>query len=419
MIIINIYRKCANQFSTPLYIYNIETINSNYKYLKDSLPEDSDIYYSLKANSNDVIVKSIIQMGAGAEVSSLNELNIAINNGTDPNNILYTGPGKTDYEIHNIIKKDVGCVSIETLEELKCILYYSHSLNKEVSILIRLNPEYKPITNTGIRMTAISSQFGFDISVVSHLMRLIKESKCLIFKGFHIFNGSNINDENELIENFKENIRISYYLSEEFEIPLKTLNIGGGFPAPYGQKGEVRKFYNLKAHINDLMVDLFGDTQPRLIFESGRYIVGTSGILLGEVQAIKNNKNDNYLILDYGINAIGGMSAIGRLPTTNYDFISLSSNEDEDREKSIYKVVGPLCTPMDYISRRVELNSLKRGEILGIPNVGAYSLSASLINFLSRDLPTEVIVKGEKIISASKLKITRHSVSTKGGDANG
>lgn len=417
MIVINIYRKCVDQFRTPLYIYNIETVNSNYKYLKASLPENSDIYYSLKANSNDVIVKSIIQMGAGAEVSSLNELNIAINNGIELNNILYTGPGKTDYEIHDIVKKNVGCVSIETLEELKCILHYSHSLNKEVSILIRLNPEYKPITNTGIRMTAISSQFGFDTSVVSHLMKLIKESKNLIFKGFHIFNGSNINDENELIENFKENIRISYYLSEEFQTPLKTLNIGGGFPAPYGQKGEVRKFYNLKKHINDLMVDLFGDNQPRLIFESGRYIVGTSGVLFGEVQANKSNKNDNYLILDYGINAIGGMSAIGRLPTTNYDFIGLSSNED--RKKNIYKVVGPLCTPMDYISRRVELNSLKRGEILGIPNVGAYSLSASLINFLSRDLPTEVIVKGEKIISASKLKIIRHSVSTKGGDANG
>ncbi|MCE5003512.1 decarboxylase [Staphylococcus pseudoxylosus] len=412
MIFINIYKKYAETFGTPLYIYDFDIIYENYKKLKHSLPYNSYIYYSLKANSNDLVVKKLIEIGAGAEVSSLNELDISINAGLNKNKLLYTGPGKTDDEINYIISKNVGYISVESLEELKQISFYSNKQKIETSILIRLNPDNNQMTNASIKMTSSSSQFGIDISNMPECLEIIQYSPYIKFSGFHLFNGSNLNNEGELLENFLENIKISHNLSKKFGLPTEIIDIGGGFPAPYGKKGNTIDFHNLKVPIENELKNLFGDSPPKLIFESGRYIVGTSGTLLGEVQVNKKTKETNFLVLNFGINTISGMSAIGRLPSLNYDFETYAFSD----EKLQYRVVGPLCTPMDYLSRKINLPELYRGDLITIPNVGAYSLSASLINFLSRDLPVELVLEKNHIISASKINILRKEMDIKGGD---
>lgn len=412
MIFINNYKKYAESFGTPIYIYDLDIIYENYKKLKRSLPYNSQIYYSLKANSHDLVVKKIIKIGAGAEVSSLNELDISINAGLNNKKLLYTGPGKTDDEINYIINKNVGCISVESLEELKQISFYSKKQKIETSILIRLNPDNNQMSNASIKMTSSSSQFGIDISKIPACLEIVKNSPYINFSGFHIFNGSNLNNVEELLENFLENIKIVHNLSEKFGLTTELIDIGGGFPAPYGKKGSTIDFHTFKVPIEKELKKLFGDSPPKLIFESGRYIVGTSGTLLGEIQVNKKMKDTNFLVLNFGINTISGMSAIGRLPSLNYDFETYTLSE----EKFQYRVVGPLCTPMDYLSRNINLPELYRGDLISIPNVGAYSLSASLINFLSRDLPVELVLENNHIVGASKINILREEIDIKGGD---
>ncbi|WP_152656268.1 decarboxylase [Oceanobacillus sp. CFH 90083] len=386
------YNELINKYGSPLYVYDLNKLENAYTLLKQSLPSNSIIYYSLKANPNIEITRELVKLGCYAEVSSKKELNIALKAGINAEKCLYTGPGKTYDEILFAVNNGVIHFSIESMFELD--IMYAISIREEIHlrITLRINPKEQSI-KASINMTGVSSQFGIEEEELKEDILQKFKSDYLLIEGIHIYNGSNFGSSNAVLENFKSAIDSVKRIQKKIGIKLKFVNLGGGFSAPYATEDKLSNYQDIRLPLQAYIDDKF-PKNTSIAFESGRYLAATSGVLIGTVLNFKKSKGKYFCIVDFGINNLGGMSGLKRLPFKNIDIIPLVKKKGEKIEVSL---VGPLCTPLDYIDRKIAVPRFTRGDRFYIPNVGAYGLTASLLGFLGRDIPKEIIIKNNKI----------------------
>ena len=207
----------------------------------------------------------------------------------------------------------------------------------------------------------------------------------------------------ELVKYFRAAVECIAAVNRVVGLDIQLLDLGGGFPAPYASPGTTLELNGLREALEALLGTGGG---PRVVVESGRYLSATSGTLLATVRDIKSTSGGTrFVVLDAGVNHLGGMSALRRLPPVVA--VPVTSAGDESPERPA-RLVGPLCTPLDVLNLRAMLpEGLAIGDVVAIPNVGAYGLTASLIGFLSRDLPCEVVVDGGRLVEATRLNLTR------------
>jgi diaminopimelate decarboxylase len=146
-----------------------------------------------------------------------------------------------------------------------------------------------------------------------------------------------------------------------------------------------------------------GDVE--VCFESGRYLVGDCGLLAATVQDVKRSRDQTFVVLDTGINHLGGMTGLGRLAR------AAAVPDSGGGATTAATLVGPLCTPADVLGRGAEVPDLAAGDPVVFPNVGAYALTASLVAFLSRPAPVEVVLRGTEIVSATRLRLSHESAT--------
>jgi diaminopimelate decarboxylase len=192
---------------------------------------------------------------------------------------------------------------------------------------------------------------------------------------------------------------------------VDEVNLGGGFGTPYAVAGQRPRFAALAARLSGLL-----DTHlpgwragaPRVSFESGRYLVGDSGTLLSRVVEVKVSKGRTYVLLDTGVNHLGGMSGLRRLRPVQPTLEPVPGGATGEPVRCA--VVGPLCTPLDVLAPDAVLDSPHAGGLVTVPNVGAYGLSASLVAFLGHPAPVEVVTDGGRVVDVSRLAVRRVSI---------
>ncbi|MGG0646514.1 decarboxylase [Bacillus mycoides] len=402
------YELLKEKYGSPLYIYDLDEVSKSYEKLVNSLPDKSIIYYSLKANPNPEITRHLINLGCYAEISSIGELNIILDIGAMPEKCIYTGPGKTKKEIEYALSKDINHFSIESLEELNIINNLTKEGDRLINITLRINPSFT-VGKASIKMTGIPSQFGFDEKDLNNeVTELIVKNKNLKINGFHIYNGSNFNNIEVLEENFKSILTTVLNLKNKLSIDLNFIDFGGGFAAPFGKIGVLPDYTKLKGKFEEILdIEFRHAKKPTIAFESGRYLTATCGKLMGTVQSMKKSKGKTYCIVDFGINHIGGMSGLRRIPTIELQISKADSLMQEVARIDNVNIVGPLCTPLDYLAKNVSVSNIKANDIVYVSNVGAYGLTASLLGFLSRELPKELIIKKGKVLCAYSNQIIR------------
>ncbi len=396
----SLLKKISKKYDGPKYVYNLNEISHSYSSLKKSLPTFSKLYYSMKANPNEGVVNYLHKLGAGIECSSWGEISKALKSGVNKKNIIFTGPAKKNEELVQFIKKKTGIISIESLNEFKRVSSLSKKLNKNIDCIIRINPENIDIKSS-IKMMGVSSQFGIDSKKFLQNYKLFNSSKTNIL-GFHFYSASNVISNKDLLKMFFNCIDLSLKMEKLLKIKIKLLNLGGGFASPYGRKGKRKNYSNIKKPLEKKLINSFGEERIKslnLIFESGRYLVGTCGGLICKVIDKKISKNKKYIILDSGINNLAGMSSINRLPKLDPDIVLINRKE---KKKETFDIVGPLCTPLDFWSRSALSYKLKINDIIFVPNVSSYGLSASLILFLSHDIPNELLLLNNKLFKTYK-----------------
>jgi diaminopimelate decarboxylase len=394
------------RYGSPLYVYRLDRVRRAAADLKASLPGEALIYCSLKANPEVLIAAELADAGFAAEVSSTGELGAAVDAGFRADRCLYTGPGKTAEEIDNALAAGVRLFSVESVGDYRRVARVAAAHAVQARCLVRVNPEHGT-AGTGLRMTGKPSQFGVELGDLDELAVARQDSLEIV--GTHVFLGTNVRTEKELIAEFAVSIEVTAAARQRLEIVGGQADLGGGFAAPFAQPG-IRPHYSaLRAALsNQLDAELPGwrEGTPQIAFESGRALVGDSGTLVCSVTDVKTSRGAAQVVLDAGTNVLGGMSGLGRLMAASVRAVPLNLDRvDAPREEVV--LVGPLCTPLDVLARGRTSQVPAIDSALAVPNVGAYGLHASLLAFLSRPMPGIVVIDGDQVVSVERFELGR------------
>jgi diaminopimelate decarboxylase len=334
--------------------------------------------------------------------------------------MLYTGPGKTADELREALAAGVGLFSVESLTDLEHVGAAALEAGVEADCLLRINSASASAT-TSIRMTGRPSQFGIDAETLGEVLPRLRAVAGTRISGAHFFPLSNAADEDSLVGEFRNTLAVAARLESEHGLPLECVDIGGGFSAPYAVPGERPVYEKLRERLESALDETFPRWrrgEVHFACESGRYLVGDSGVLLTRVVNIKESRGRTFVILDAGINTFGGMSGLGRLLPVAVQPEDAGQAAQVAHEAGLNAaLVGPLCTPGDVLGRQVALPDLRIGDVLTIPNAGAYGPTASLLMFLGRPAPAEVLVRGGQVVSATRIEHARTPVAPLDGRA--
>jgi diaminopimelate decarboxylase len=268
----------------------------------------------------------------------------------------------------------------------------------------------------GLAMTGTASQFGMDSAAIAAAgPRLAERGGHARLAGFHCFFGTNLADPAALVDQFRLAVSVSAELAGRLGVEPRLLDLGGGFGHPYCVEGEPAPLDGIREALEEILDGRFPGWRagrPAIAFESGRYLVGGAGTLLCRVQDVKTSHGQAFVVVDAGIHHLGGMSGLRRLARLQAGVLS----DRPGGRRSGAHLVGPLCTPLDWLSRDLEIAGPAVGDVLRVPNVGAYGLTASLVAFLGRDCPVEVVTDGGAVEHVSSLVIARDTSGSTGNE---
>lgn len=399
------WQELVTRYGSPLYVYDLECVDGQINRLRDALPDGAGIYYSLKANPLPSLVRRVVKRGCRLEITSPNELQVACASGLAPANILYGGPGKSLEEIEAALVAGVGLFSVESWTDLRRLHTCARETGRNVKVLLRLNPS--EAVASGLAMSGAATQFGFCEEELQEAEGAWEQyADNIKVAGFHIYYGTQMASPEKIAESVLYAVRSVERLCSAWGLKPEILDLGGGFPWPYGRDEEGPGLAGLREQLVEVLAERRLSAGASVWFESGRFLSASSGTLLTRVLDVKGAGSDHrFVILDSGINHLGGMSGLGRIPRSRFQFLRVTDDLRYEAAMQPANMVGPLCSPLDCLARQVMVPAdLKPGDLLAIPNVGAYGLTASLIGFLSRPAPWELACYRGSVVAAHQWR---------------
>jgi diaminopimelate decarboxylase len=381
----------AHQYGTPLFVYVREVLDRKWNLLREALPPEFSICYSVKANPNRKILQHFLALGAGLEIASAGEFCQASGAGCAPDKILFAGPGKSESELELVLSKGIGEIHLESALEAQRVENIAARLGIRARVAVRVNPGGEA-EGGAMRMGGRSAPFGIDEEVLDEVLDRISNSPHLDFRGIHIFAGTQILDSSILVAQYRKGIEIAKRVSARIGCKLHTLDFGGGLGIPYFANERPLDMAQLKRDLQLLMDEVHRDGMlngTRLVVEPGRYLVGEAGIYVTRVTDVKVSRGKKFLIVDGGMHHhLAASGNLGQTIKRNYPVAVLNKLHSSSLET--VDVVGPLCTPLDVLARGVSLPQAEPGDLVGVFQSGAYARSASPLGFLSHPAPPEV-----------------------------
>ena len=366
----------AQEYGTPLYVYNSDIIVNNYHTLKNAFKGvDVHLKYACKALTNVNILKVLQREGAGLDTVSIQEAKIGLRAGFNPKDILYT-PNCVSFEE---IKEAVDLGLIINIDELSILERFGNEYGSKVPCCIRLNPHIMAGGNSHISVGHIDSKFGISIYQVPHIKRIV-DNLGIKVNGLHMHTGSDILDADV----FLRGASLLYEAAKSFD-DLEFMDFGSGFKVKY-KEGDITTDVNdigkkivesFKAFCDDYGREL------QLWFEPGKYIVSNAGQFLVDVNVVKQTTSTVFAGVNSGQNHL--------LRPMMYDaYHEITNVTNTDGVERIYSIVGYICES-DTLGYDRKLNEVRVGDVLSISNAGAYGFSMSS-NYNSRYRPAEVLI---------------------------
>jgi len=372
--------KIAQDFGSPVYVYDAEKIENQYKRLTSAFKnvKQLKINYAVKALSNISILKLLKSLGSGIDTVSIQEVKLGLAAGFSPDQIIFTPNGVSLNEIEQAAKLGVK-INIDNLS----ILEQFGTKHPKVPVCIRINPHVMAGGNANISVGHIDSKFGISIHQIPHILRIVENTKMTI-NGIHMHTGSDILD----IEVFLYASEILFDTAKQFK-NLDFIDFGSGFKVPYKQ-GDIETNIEelgkkLSSRFNDFCKE-YGKNLT-LAFEPGKFLVSESGSFLTQVNAVKQTTSTVFAQVDSGFNHLIRPMLYG----SHHDIVNISNPKGRER---FYTVVGYICETDTFGNNR-RINEINEGDILLFKNAGAYCFSMAS-NYNSRYRPAEVLWYNKK-----------------------
>jgi diaminopimelate decarboxylase len=379
----------AGKHPTPLYVYSAAAVRTKYRLLKDRFPS-FDICYSLKANPNPAVCEVLVRVGAGAEVSSAAELATALAAGFARDSIVYVAPVKVPADIERALTSGIHAIVVDSAQELEIIEQQAARLGRSARVLLRINtketqPEAKEI------MVGGPSKFGFDEERVVAELAGLKLERARI-AGIQVYSASQVLDNVWLGTHIEYVLKLARRLSRELGFRLETVDFGGGFGVPQSEGDTELDLAGLAEAVAAPLGEFRAENPNcRLLFESGRYLAAEAGVFVTRIVRVKESRGRVFAICD------GGMNAFSRPVFMRIQHPVRLLNRLDEQATAQVDVCGPICTPLDCIARDAYLPMPKAGDLVGLVNAGAYGYTMSLLHFMSRGHPAELLADGGEL----------------------
>lgn len=385
----------AAAHGTPLYVYDADVMRRRLGMLRAALPARVAVHYSVKANPNPAVVQVFVQAGAGAEIASAAEWQRARAAGCAADRIVFAGPGKGEEELEHVIRAGVGEIHVESDEEIAHLHAIAKRVDRQVDVAIRVNPA-QSAAGGAMQMGGHPSAFGFDEERLAEVVALVRRGSRLRLRGVHMFAGTQILDAEVLVGQWRHAIGIARRVGEMTGSPVDTVDLGGGLGIPYFAHERALDLTAVQALAAPALAALDGDARlsaTRFILEPGRFLAGPAGVYLTRVRSVKISRGATFVVCDGGMHHhLAASGNLGQVIKRDYPMVNASRLGAPASLTAA--VVGPLCTPLDTLGRKIELPETRPGDLIAILQSGAYGLSASPVGFLSHPTPAEVLVDG-------------------------
>ena len=372
----------AKEYGTPVYVYSGSKLKENLKGYLSSIREKDKICYSVKSNSNIHLLELLADLGSGFDVVSGNELRKCLEAGAKPEDIVFSGVGKTEEELVLAIKENIFSINIESEEELDRIIKTAKDLEKKAQCMIRINPDISSESHPYIQTGLKTSKFGILREKIDSLVEKASNSGFVNLKGIASHVGSQIFNKELIFENLNLLIEIANNLIRQGHA-LSYIDLGGGLGISYQEERELKP--------REVLEEVISRLEPlnlNLLLEPGRSISGNTGVLLSKVEYLKKTSDLNFAVIDSGMNDL-------LRPSLYQAWHNISVVATNNQKELSYTVVGPVCESGDTFGED-RILSLDEDSILAIHDAGAYGHVMSS-NYNSRLRPPEILVEGQEI----------------------
>ncbi len=352
------------RIETPFYYYDANLLRKTLDTIKQETTKYSNyrVHYAVKANANPKVLSIIRESGLGADCVSGGEIKAVIRAGFPTDKIVYAGVGKTDSEINLGLDYDIFCFNVESIPELEVINELAAAKGKIARVAFRINPDVGAHTHANITTGLAENKFGISMQDMDKVIDLALTMSNVKFVGLHFHIGSQILDMGDFIAlcNRINELQEKLYARQ---IIVEHINVGGGLGIDY-------------THPNRCPIPEFGEyfatyhkhlklrPQQTLHFELGRAVVAQCGSLITKVTYVKQGTNKQFAIVDAGMTDL--------IRPALYQAYHKIENLTSEEPTETYDVVGPICESSDVFGKAIDLNHVKRGDLIALRSAGAY-----------------------------------------------
>lgn len=376
--------------STPFFAYDRHLLTERLAHLRATLPDQVDLSYAVKANPMPAVVQHLANLVDSLDVASTGEMKVALDTHMPPSRVSFAGPGKTDAELTQAVAAGVT-IELESATESARAVLVGNRLGIRPRVAVRVNPDFQ-VKGSGMRMGGGPQQFGVDAEAVPALLVDLAAAD-VDFLGFHVFAGSQNLNADILCEAQRKTVDLILALAAGSPLPVRYVNLGGGFGIPYFDKDSPLDLSAIGANLSHLITDVLAPRLPdaRVVTELGRFIVGECGVYVTRVVDKKVSRGRTYLVVDGGLHhQLAASGNFGQVIRRNYPIAI--GNRMKDGSLQPVSVVGCLCTPLDLLGDNVALPNAEVGDLVVLFQAGAYGLTASPVAFLGHPAPVEILV---------------------------
>ena len=391
--------RIAAEVGTPVFIYSQKTLVRHYRAFDSAFKGTPHIVcFSVKANSNGAILKTLSTLGSGFDIVSGGELMRVIKAGGDPSKVVFSGVGKTTDELRYALKQNILIFNVESPQELRALNEVAGRLRKKARVALRVNPDVDPRTHPYISTGLKKNKFGIEAGeALRQYVYARKNYKNLDMVGVDCHIGSQITKLRPFVDALK---KVKAFIGElrGEGLDISYLDMGGGLGITYEDEDAPHP-----SAYGEAILKVAGGLGLTLIFEPGRVIAGNAGILVTRVIYTKEGatnkkarakKSKNFIITDAAMNDLPRPSLYGSF----HEIVPVVKR----RRRSIKAdVVGPICESGDFLALGRTLPAAEPGELLAVMSAGAYC-STMASNYNSRARATEVMVRGREYFVVRK-----------------
>ncbi len=381
-------KRIAKEVGTPAYVYSLATLKRHFQVFDRAFSAVPHIVcFSVKANSNIALLRVFAKEGGGFDIVSGGELFRALRAGADPKKIVFSGVGKKKDEIEYALKSGILMFNVESEDEMVTLNEIAGGIGKKAPISLRINPDVDPQTHPYISTGMKKAKFGVDIKRSLENYKRAVSMPNLEVVGVDCHIGSQLTSLSPFVDALA---RVREYLDRVLVgslkregVQIRYLDLGGGLGISYKDEMPPHPEEYARAIIQGLE-----GLDVTLILEPGRVIVGNAGILITEVQYIKETDEKKFVIVD------GGMNDLIR-PALYGSYQAIQPVVEKNSAKIVADVVGPICESGDFFAKDREIARPRRGDLLAVMSAGAYGFTMAS-NYNSHPKPPEVLVDGDQ-----------------------